>query len=75
MNFECIYMNKAYHSMIKNGLNESERFLIESGGVSFEYFLHKKMIQKMIPKIILNLKKFYISIRKETIENEFRFRR
>lgn len=73
--FEQLYKNDAYKKHIKPLISESEKFLIESSGVSFYYTMNRSMIQKLIPKIVIALKNYYISHRKETIENDFTCRR
>ena len=75
IDFEDLYNNDAYKKQIRPIVNESEKFLIESSGVSFYYTMHRSMIEKLIPKIIIALKNYYISHRKETIEHDFSCRR
>lgn len=75
IDFEDLYNNVAYKKEIKPVVNECEKFLIESRGVSFYYTMHRSMIQKLIPKIIIAFKNYYISHRKEIIENDFACRR
>lgn len=71
IDFADTFENKSYKTYIKPNMTEPERFLIESSGVSFYYYMHRTLIQKLIPKIVLALKNYYIKNRKETMENDF----
>ena len=75
INFETLYKNGSYKKFIKPTINEQEKFLVESEGVSFYYVMHRSLIQKLIPKVILAFKNYYISNKKELIENDFLCRR
>lgn len=71
INFETLYNNTTYKTFIKTSINDAEKFLIESGGVSFYYHMNKGLLQQLIPKIILSFKKYYILNKKETISYDF----
>lgn len=75
INFEMLYNNEIYKKYIKPYINEQEKFLIESSGVNFNYILHRSMIQKLLPKIIISIKKYYILHRMESIDYDFKYRR
>lgn len=71
INFEYLYNNANYKNYIKPSMNDAEKFLIESGGVSFYYHMNKGLLQQLIPKIILSFKNYYITNRKENISYDF----
>jgi hypothetical protein len=75
IDFEDTFNNKSYKNYIKPTITDSEKFLVESSGVCFYYYMHRSLIQKLIPKIVLAIKNYYIKFRKETIENDFACRR
>ena len=75
IDFEDTFKNKSYKNYIKPVMTDPEIFLVESSGVCFYYYMHRTLIQKLIPKIVLALKNYSIKFRKETMENDFTCRR
>lgn len=75
IDFETVYKNISYKNYIKPEVNDAEKFLIESSGVSFYYYMNRSLIKQLIPKLILALKNYYINNRMENLEYDFKCRR
>lgn len=75
IDFETVYKNNSYKNYIKPEVNDAEKFLIESSGVSFYYYMNRSLIKQLIPKLILALKNYYINNRMENLEYDFKCRR
>ena len=74
VSFDGLYDSTAYKKFIQPNILNSEKFLIESSGVNFDYNLHRSLITKLIPKIVLGFKKYYIDVKQEMINEDFQCR-
>ena len=74
VSFTPLYENEIYKKYIKPNLKTNELFLIETEGIEFDYKLHKSLLMKLFPKIIFGFKNYYISIKKEKIDEDFKCR-
>ena len=74
MIFNNLYQNYAYQKYIRPTLMYNERFFIESEGVKFDYNLHRSLLLKIINKIVIGFKKYYICNKEEEINEDFKCR-
>lgn len=74
VSFKNLYQNYVYQKYIKPTMQNSEKFLIETEGVNFDYNLHRSLLIKLIPKIVLGFKKYYINNNEEKINEDFKCR-
>lgn len=74
ISFDDFYNNFVYKKYIQPNIKYSEKFLIESSGVNFDYNLHRPLITKLIPKIVYGFKKYYIDDKEERINEDFKCR-
>lgn len=74
VSFKNFYQNYVYQKYIKPTMLNSEKFLVETEGVNFDYNLHRSLLTKLIPKIVLGFKKYYINNKQETINEDFQCR-
>lgn len=72
VSFNNLYQNYVYHKYIKPTLQYNERFFIESEGVKFDYNLHRSLLLKIITKIVIGFKKYYICNKEEEINEDFK---
>lgn len=72
ISFNNLYQNYVYQKYIKSTILTSEKFMIESEGVRFDYNLHKSLITKLIPKIVLGFKKYYINNKEYELNEDFK---
>lgn len=72
VSFNNLYQNYVYKKYIKPTILNSEKFLIETEGVQFDYNLHRSILIKLIPKIILGFKKYYINNMEDNINEDFK---
>lgn len=74
VSFKNFYQNYVYQKYIKPTMLNSEKFLVETEGVNFDYNLHRSLLTNLIPKIVLGFKKYYIKHKQETINEDFQCR-
>lgn len=72
VSFQNLYQNYVYQKYIKPTMLNSEKFLVETEGVNFDYNLHRSLLTKLIPKIVLGFKKYYINNKQEMINEDFK---